>query len=251
MILGEAITGQLYFWSFKGLLFIFVLLVTWLAGRFVRFFIGRIFKKPFPYFYASLREYGKWITWLAGFLVALATLGLSSEILLITILLLGSGLILATKDALQNLFARPFIDIYSEYKTGDWMRIGDIGGRVIEINALNTILITKAGDMAIVPNHLFLKNIMINESYQAGYELTIPIMIDKEIDEMELEKGVIKVAEGQNRYLKPGVSPSVITIKSDNNSKELALILVLKDRQDKKIVIEAINDGVKKLLDEI
>lgn len=249
MVLTEAIASMLYLWSLKGLLFLFVLLVTWLSGRVVRFIIGRLMKRNIPYFYTTLQEYGKWLTWLAGFLVALGTLGLSEGALLVAVVLLGIGFLMSTKDALQNIFARPFIDISSDFNVGDWIRIGSVAGRVIEVNSISTLLITKAGEMAVIPNKTFLRETVINESYQAGYELTMPIVVNKSVDEFLLEHEVMKIAEGQSKYIKPGVIPNVVTIASSDRSKELALIVVLKDRQDKAKFVEAVNDGIKKLLD--
>lgn len=251
MVLSEVIASKLYFWSLKGLLFVFVLLVTWLSGRIVRFVIGRLSKRSIPYFYTTLQEYGKWLTWLSGFLVALGTLGLSEGALLVAVVLLGVGFLMSTKDALQNIFARPFIDISSDFNVGDWIRIGDIAGRVIEVNSISTLLITKAGEMAVIPNKTFLRETVINESYQAGYELTIPIVVKKDVDEVLLEQEIMKIAESQRKYIKPGVNPNIVTIAASDRSKELALIIVLKDRQDKLKFVEAINDGVKQLLDRL
>lgn len=242
---------RIYFIALKSLLFFFVLFLTWFMGRAVRFLVGRVLRKAIPHFYANLQEYVKWIVWLLGLLVALSTLGLSEEILLLAILLMGIAALVASRDSLQNFFSRPFLDLYADFKVGDWIKIGRVVGRVIEINSMNTILITKKGNMAVVPNYLFLREMVINESHQTGYEITVPIVVETSVDEIVLEKEVLVLVAGVRKYLKPGVNPSVVTIKTDEKSKELALIVMLKDREHKALVMKTINDGIKRILDRL
>jgi len=188
---------------------------------------------------------------LLDYFFGLNTLGLSEQLLEIVIIMFGIGVLIGIKDPISNILSRPFLDIYSDYKVGDWIKVGDIGGKVIEINALNTILITKSGDMAVVPNNYFIKNIIINESYQTGYEVTIPIVVDNDTDDITLEKEIIRLTANVKKYLKDGANPSIIIVQTDERSKELALTLVLKDRENKAVVIEKIKEDVKKLLDKM
>ena len=97
----------------------------------------------------------------------------------------------------------------------------------------------------------FIKEMMINESYQAGYEVTIPVVVDKDVDDIELEEKILDLTVEVKKYLKEGANPSVITIKTDEKSKELALTLILKDRENKGVVVDRIKERINKLLDKM
>ncbi len=233
----------------KGMEFALILLLTALASKLAKGVIKRTFRSKAPGLTMYAQQYVYWFVWFIGILFGVAQLGLSVEILLLVAGLFGLGLILAVRGPLENIFARPFLDLFGSCKVGDSIQIGEYKGKVMEINPLNTVLIGRRGELIAVPNSMLLRNVLMNTSTSAGLEITIPIVLDKEIDLVEFEREVLKACEDLKKHIKRGTEPSVVTTRTTEELTELSLILVLRDPEEKGLVVSAINEAVKGLVD--
>ena len=144
------------------ILFLSVLVVTWLVAHFVGSFLGRFLRRGPPLVLAHVRRLALTFIWLIGILLALAQVGLRIEILLLLIGLFGAALAIANKDTLENLSAKYFADFYIPFKVGDSISIRGYSGKVIEVNPISTVLITEGENLISVPNSLFLREVVVN-----------------------------------------------------------------------------------------
>jgi small-conductance mechanosensitive channel len=71
---------------------------------------------------------------------------------------------LALQDSLSNLFSGFLLIIESPFKVGDWIKVGNIQGEVIEINWRAVRIRTNEGDIVIVPNGNLGKETICNYS---------------------------------------------------------------------------------------
>lgn len=70
----------------------------------------------------------------------------------------------ALQDTLGNLFAGLAIQIERPFRVGDWVTLGDLEGSVREITWRATKLLTKAGNVVVVPNSTMAKDSITNYS---------------------------------------------------------------------------------------
>jgi len=74
----------------------------------------------------------------------------------------------ALQDTLGNTFAGLAIQVEKPFRVDQWVRIGSLEGRVVEITWRATRLRTKSGDAVIVPNNVVSKEPITNFSEPAG-----------------------------------------------------------------------------------
>ena len=98
--------------------------------------------------------------------------------LLTTSAVLSFVLGLALQDTLGNFFAGLTINLEKSYKVGDWLKVGDATGKVVEINWRTTKLLTNDNQLRIVTNNTMSKDSIENLSSPgpvAGYWLSVDV----------------------------------------------------------------------------
>jgi|TARA_B100002003_G_C13810817_1_gene399699 small-conductance mechanosensitive channel len=94
-------------------------------------------------------------------IMALNNIGLSTTVLNIIIVAIITIVVIAlffvVKDFFPNIISGIFIKQKNLIKQGDFIRINDKEGKVIKINAIETTLKTKKGDIIYIPNALLSK----------------------------------------------------------------------------------------------
>ncbi len=238
--------GQLYQFAYDVFTFILIIIVTAIFARISKTLIDRGMKSSNPYLVARIKQYIFVFIWVIGIIFGLKQIGISTDILILLIGLAGIGFIASALYVLQNFVSRSFLNLQMQYKVGDVISIKNYTGKVIEITELNTVLLDEAGKLIAVPNVHFLKEIWINSSVSAGYEMTIPVIISKDIDAVDFERELLHSIKKLHNYFKK--EPIMITSKADEKATEFSLMLYLKDPENKSIVTVEINDMINKLL---
>jgi small-conductance mechanosensitive channel len=241
---------QLTAFGYKVAVFLIILGATAVFARILRGILARALSAS-PHIAIRAQQYVFWLVWFIGTILALSQLGLSVEILLLVIALIGFALIIAGRDALKSLSARPFLDIYSQYKVGDNITIREFRGNVVEINPITTVLMNEKKELIFVPNALFLSDVMINRTSSRGWEISIPILVDKKIDVIEFEDALITMCKGMRRYFKKGIKPTCATTKIDDHNTEITVLVTLQNPRSKGKVVEEIKRKAKEILDEM
>lgn len=172
--------------------FLIVILVTWLMARLISGIIARLLRRNTPLVAAHVKRLVSILIWVIGLLFGFEQIGMKVDLLLLFIALGGVAIIVAMKDALQNIASKYFSDVYIPFKVGDSIRVGGNSGKVIEINPMSTILISDKEEMVSVPNSMFLKMSIVNTTPQAWKEIAIPISINAEMDIAQFENDLMK-----------------------------------------------------------
>lgn len=240
---------QLYLFAYDVFIFILIIILTALAARISRTLIDRALQSSNPYLAAHIKHYVFILIWAIGIILGIKQMGISTDILMLLMGLAGIGFIASALYVLQNLVSRSFLDIHMQYRVGDIIYINNFTGKVIEITDLNTILLDKEGKLIAVPNVQFLKEIWIKHgSLSAGYEMTIPVAVNKETDIVNFEKELLNSTKELKKYFKK--EPNIVTSKTDEKINELSLILSLKDPEKKSVVTAELNEIINKLITE-
>jgi small-conductance mechanosensitive channel len=241
---------QLSLIGFDILIFIVIILLTAIIAKISRTLIDKTMKSSSPYFVAYVKNYVFVLIWVIGIVLGLKQIGISTDILILLMGLAGIGFIVSAIHILQNFVSRSFLKIQMQYKVGDYISIKNFSGKVIEITDLNSILLDKDGKLIAVPNVEFLKEIWVkHKSVTEGYETTIPVVINKEIDAVIFEKELLKSIKELQKHFKK--DPSIVTSKTNEKTIELSLTLSLKDPEKKSVVIVEIKEIIEKLMSEL
>lgn len=241
---------QLYQLAYDFFIFILIIVLTGIVAKLSKTLLDRAMRSSSPYLVAHVKHYLFILIWAIGIIFGIRQLGISTDILILLIGLAGIGFIVSALYVLQNFVSHSFLNLHMQYKVGDVISIKNFTGKVIEITDLNTVLIDKDGKLIAVPNIQFLKEIWLKHgSVLAGYETTIPVVIEKGIDAVTFEKELLNSTKELKNYFKK--EPNIVTSKTNEKTIELALILNLKDPEKKSVVTVEVNEIISRLKAEL
>jgi small conductance mechanosensitive channel len=244
-------------WSTVGNLFapylsaLVIVLITVIIAWLVSFVIGRLVRRSSPQMGWAARRLGVVVVALIGGTLAVQALGVSPGILLLVIALLGVTILVALWAPLGNYGSKYFSDIYTPFKVGDTIKVQGYSGKVIEINAMTTILLSDDEQLISVPNVSMIRDVVVNASPQAWKEVVTPISLSANVDlpafESELRKSLAKLRTRLDRRF-----PPVLTTKARTpQSTDLTLIVMLRRPEDRDAVAVDVNKRVTEVLDSI
>ena len=90
--------------------------------------------------------------------IQLSLAGLDLASLVTTSAVITAVLAFAMQDTLGNTLAGLFLELDRSIKIGDWIRLDDLAGRVVDIRWRHTAVRTRNGDLAIIPNSALVKS---------------------------------------------------------------------------------------------
>jgi len=149
------------------------LIIGRLVGRFIHRILrevelNRLLRKTTGIKFAVDEIIANFISYLIYFIaiiMALDQLGVATAVLKIIsiaiILIIVASIILGVRDFFPNILAGIFIAQKRLISKGDKVRIGDIEGNIIEINIMETRIVTRKGDIIYMPNSLLTKREVI------------------------------------------------------------------------------------------
>lgn len=122
-------------------------------GAGVKFSLEKFVSKSIEYFIYFL-----------AIVLTLNQLGVTTTVLHLiagaVILIIVVSFILAIKDFIPNLMAGFIIYQRKRFKDGDYIKVGEVEGRIKHITLLETKLQTKSGDTILIPNSMLAKSVV-------------------------------------------------------------------------------------------
>jgi small conductance mechanosensitive channel len=218
-----------------------ILLVTWLVGYLVGLVVAGLMRRSNPQATATARRLAVVIVWFVGIVFAIQELGFGVNALLLVLALLGLAAIVALRQPLENFGAKYFAELYTPFKIGDTIRVGEHAGKVIEVNAMSTVLLSEDDHLIALPNSVFLRSSVINLTPQAWKELIVPISLSGGVDLASFESEMMK-SLGHLRLRLDRRYPPVFTLKSRSaQSTELVLTVMVRRPEDRDPVLAEVN----------
>jgi small-conductance mechanosensitive channel len=216
--------------SFKTLLFVaFALFVTSFVLKILRRFITRNMPAFDKVKFVSVFSYIRWVVFLAIFLITLDASGVNVTAVFAAsaVLLIGVGLALQT--LFQDILSGIFILVDQSVHVGDIIELEGKVGRVLDIRLRTTRAVTIDNKVLIIPNHLYLTNILFNwtengnetrESVSVGVSYGSDVALVKRLlmDAAENHKTILKFPE-----------PKVLFTDFADSSLNFRLIFTLND----------------------
>lgn len=175
----------------RVLTFLAVLVLAWLVARLVRrgldLMLGSSFLRVSQLMREQLLSLAFGLVFLAGAVVALATLGWSVMPMLAGLGVVGLVVAFALQDSLKNFVAGWMILIYRAYDVGDYVRVSGGDGKVRQMTLTSTRIITSDNTSKLVPNRKIWDDTIVNltASRARRIDLEIPCRGDNDIDRVE------------------------------------------------------------------
>jgi small-conductance mechanosensitive channel len=231
--------------------FAVVILLTWLVARFASGLIGRIMSRSTPAV-ALQAQRAIWVlVWAVGLILAIEMLGLYAEILLVFVALLGIGVIVTLRKPLENMGARYFTDVYVPFRVGDSISIQGHTGKVIEMNAISTVILDEKNHLVSIPNTSFMEEVAVNVTPQAWKELVVPIVIGNDIDLATFESEVLRSLGKLQLHLDKRFPPVLTTKSRSAQSAELTLRLYIKSPEERDTMLTEVNKRITEVIESI
>lgn len=228
-----------------------IIVVTYLITKIVRLIIRGLFKTQVPILATYTERAAIILLWLIGILVAIETIGLRIDLILLLLGLGGIARIVAFKDVLQNLVAKYFADLYVPYQLGDDVSVQGIEGKVIGINPVSTILLDANEEIVSIPNAIFMREAIKNKTQAAWKKIIIPIIIPTEIDLPEFESAVLRACNKLKMHWDEHLPPLLLTKARDENNIRLKLELMVNSPDKKEKVTAEMNAKIMEILQEL
>tara|TARA_R110001592_G_scaffold113838_1_gene313125 strand:+ start:2137 stop:3003 length:867 start_codon:yes stop_codon:yes gene_type:complete len=200
--------------SVKGLIFIIVALIlsTFLL-KLVRKVSTRNMPKNDQLKFVGVFSYLKWFVYLVIFLVGMHTSGVNVTAVFAASAALLIGVGLALQTLFQDIISGIFILVDQSVHVGDIIELEGKVGRVLDIRLRTTRAVTVDNKVLVIPNHLYLTNILFNWT-ENGTETREFVDVGVAYgSDVELVKSILlNIAKAQSTVLK---SPAPMVLFTD------------------------------------
>jgi small-conductance mechanosensitive channel len=145
---------------------ILILSITYILGKLVSKSLFKLFEKtPFPEnIEKAIVKISKYTIYIVGTLFVIAFLGFDLTSLILGLGAFSIAITFATSTIIQNMISGLLVQADRAFKVGDTILIQGIEGKVIKIKVRTTILETREGHCAYVPNSLFMTNVVTRKN---------------------------------------------------------------------------------------
>jgi len=222
-------------------------LIAWLCGSIV----GRLMRRSSPQMGMAARGMSIVVVGIIGSVLALQSLGVSPDVLLLVIFLLGITALVALREPLGNYGAKYFSDLYTPFKVGDSIEVHGYSGKVIEINPMSTVLLSGKEQLISVPNEMLIRDVVVNTSPQAWKEVTIPFSFGGNVDLPAFESELLKSLAKIRTRLDARFPPVITTRARTPTTTDLTLTLMLRRPEDRDAITAEANKRFTEVLDRV
>jgi len=223
--------------SFKALLLVVIaLIITAFVLKLVRRFVTRKMPKNDKVKFVSVFSYIRWLVFLVIFLIALDASGVNVTAVFAAsaVLLIGVGLALQT--LFQDIISGVFILVDQSVHVGDIIELEGKVGRVLDIRLRTTRAVTIDNKVLIIPNHLYLTNILFNwteNGTQTRESVAVGVSYGSDV---ALVKQLLLEAAKNHKTVLQTPAPKVLFTDFADSSLNFKLIFTLNDSFETRFV---------------
>lgn len=218
--------------------------LTLLLARIAHLLVGRAMSGTNPQVAAGMAMFISAVIWTIGAVVAVQELGISPDILLLVVGLVGVGALISLREQLENYGGKYFSDIYSPYKVGDTIAFREHTGKVIEINPMTTILLSEDDHLVAIPNSQFMREVVVNTTPQAWREIVISVTLPGNVDLAAFEGAMVRSLSKLRSRLDRRFPPVVTTRARTALSTEAVVTVMIRRPEDREAITLEVNKRV-------
>ena len=223
--------------SVKGLLFIAIaLILTSVILKFVRRFLTRKLPENDKQKFVTVFTYIRWFVFLVIFLIGMHASGVNVTAVFAASAALLIGVGLALQTLFQDIISGIFILVDQSVHVGDIIELEGKVGRVLDIRLRTTRAVTIDNKVLVIPNHLYLTNILFNWT-ENGTETreVVNVGVAYCSDVGLVKKLLIEVAKKHDKILKVP-EPSVLFTDFADSSLNFRLVFSLNNSFEARFV---------------
>jgi small-conductance mechanosensitive channel len=160
-------TDKLSLTVFQLLVFVVILIITWMIMKFIKRIINRKIKKGNISASNTLAIFQivKYIIWILAIGIALETIGINFNILIASSAALLVGLGLGLQQVFMDYVAGIIILLEGVIKVNDVVELEDVVGEVKHIGLRTSRVETRDDYVIVVPNHKLVNDMVVNWSH--------------------------------------------------------------------------------------
>lgn len=175
--------------------------------------------------------------------------GIKIMALISTFGIAGIAIGLAAQQTISNIISGIIILISRPFKEGDWVELGDVFGKVVQITPRSTQLITVDNLMVDCPNRTIVESKIINHTFHKSIRLRIGVGIAYKEYIPKAQEVIKTIVQDDERFkLKP--EPEVVVAEIADSSINLELLVWLKNSRDEIQATYDLRKRIKLALDE-
>jgi small conductance mechanosensitive channel len=228
-----------------------ILLVTYVLSRVFGALVYRAFSKANPTFGRQIRRITTWLIWVVGVISGLGELGIDLTLLLVIVSLTGILLLFAIRDILANWGSYEAVSVYKPFKIGDWIQVGECFGRVVDINYMDTVLMTPDNETVYIPNRRITQSTVINKTTLGGIRISVLLTVSADLKLSDVEEALIEIGNDLKEELATDSKPEVRIVNMNERSVRLALLLRINNPAKTRFIASEVRKRAKDRIDKL
>ncbi|WP_461834329.1 mechanosensitive ion channel domain-containing protein [Desulfothermus sp.] len=151
---------------------------------------------------------------------------------------------LSMKDTIGNLISGIVIQIEKPFDLGDWIQVGDLIGKVEEINWRYTKIKTILNMYVIIPNNTISSENIINYSKPSEeLEVQIDIGVSYEVPPIKVKRAIYDILN-KNRFVDQHIEKKVLLMGYGSSSINYKIIFGVRNYYEKRLAIDEIYSSI-------
>ena len=198
-----------------------------LIAEFVEIFILRIYNKKHGYelnhydnFVLAVHRISLFLSHLIFFFILLDLFGLEFSKIITSISIFTATLTFMFSEYIINLISGISIMFSKKFKINQYIQVGEIKGRVINLTLLHIELMNDSGELIFVPNRfIFIKeitNISKTNRKKIKFEFLLPISLYNQIDNLEKEVKEQMLDKFKENLAENNISLDITKVNTDS-----------------------------------
>ncbi|QVY67275.1 mechanosensitive ion channel family protein [Polaribacter sp. Q13] len=223
--------------SLRGLLYIiFALFLTSILLKLIRRIVTKKLPENDKHKFGTVFSYLRWFVYLIIFLVAMHVSGVNVTAVFAASAALLIGVGLALQTLFQDILSGIFILVDQSVHVGDIIELEGKVGRVLEIRLRTTRAVTIDNKVLVIPNHLYLTNILFNwteNGIETRESVTVGVAYGSDVD---LVKQILLDTAKNHRKILKRPEPNVLFTDFADSSLNFKLVFSLNDSFETRFV---------------
>ena len=199
---------------------------------------------------ASLERFSRYLIVVIGIWIAVDSLGFNLSSLAAFGAVLGVGIGFGLQNITQNFMSGIIILIERPIKKGDMVEVKGVRGKVLDIQARSTLILTRDDVVIIVPNSQFISEQVVNDSF-SGEKIRLNLSVGVAYgSDVELVKStLVDVAYRNDKVLK-SPHPKVLFEDFGDSALVFDLRVWVDDLWDRELVLSDLRFSIDKAFRE-
>ncbi len=173
--------------------------------------------------------------------IVLTTLGVPMTSITAVIASAGVAIALAIQNSLSNIASGLILATSKPFVVGDWIKTGEVEGKVTEINILFTKIVTAQNTVVSIPNSVVASNRVDDYTSKGTRRIDISIGASYDNDVNEVKDTLINICTGNDKIMNEP-APDAVVSSYDDSSVTYTLMVWVKSENYLQVKNQIMNE---------